>query len=63
LVDVKAKALLNAVSYHQAEAEAGRLNDETQRDVEAEPLVSNLLEAQARSCGRGLVDRLVATLY
>ena len=42
---MKAKKLVNAVSYHQAEAEAGRLKDDTQGDVEAEPLVSNLLEA------------------
>lgn len=63
MVDVKGKTLVNAVSYNQAEAEAGRLKDDKQGDVEAEPLVSNLLEALARSCDQSLVDRLLATLY
>ena len=56
-------SLVVAVSDMQAEAEAGRLKDDTQGDVEAEALVSNLLDAIARNCGRGLVDSLLDTLY
>ena len=60
---MKAEVLVVAVSYMQAEAEAARLKDETQGDVEDEAIVSNALDAIARSCGRGLVDSLIATLY
>ena len=58
---MKAEVLVVAVSDMQAEA--GRLKDDTQGDVEAEAIVINVLDAIARSCGRGLVDGLLDTLY
>ena len=58
---MKAEVLVVAVSDMQAEA--GRLKDDTQGDVEAEAIVINVLDAIARSCGRGLVDSLLDTLY
>ena len=60
---MKAEVLAVAVSDMQAEAETGRLKDDTQGDAEAEAIVINVLDAIARSCGRGLVDSLLDTLY
>ena len=48
-----------AVYDIQAEAEAERLRDDTQEDVEAEARVSDLLDATARSCGGSLVESLL----
>ena len=60
---MKAEALVVAVSDMQADADAGRLKNATQGNEETEALVSNMLDAIARSCGRGLVDSLLDTLY
>ena len=60
---MKAEALVIAVSDMQADADAGSLKNDAQGDEEAEALVSNLLDAIARSCGQGLVDSLLDTLY